>query len=241
MAMPLAGTFDYAGLVPGKTDFQSGRWQLKERSWAALPELSFVERHLGLGGPYRELVNHRLVGLQPTLRIRGGDLILEATGRDLAHIRTATIPIDSSLVEYFEEGDLLTLVRTNTADVAVSLLRDGRLVCALGAVTIVPIGDVLHVRASSPYDFQSPMPNGRCDREMWVEVSKSDETVRLRVGDERRIGDYSVTVIRCREDGCPGKCESVAISLHDAALNAASVHSSRLLAGPNAGLKMMDW
>ena len=76
---------------------------------------------------------------------------------------------------------------------------------------------------------------------MWVNVSKSDETARLRAGDERRIGDYSVTVIRCREDGCPGKCESVAISLDDAGLNAASVHSSRLLAGPNAGLQLMDW
>ena len=80
MAMPLAGTFDYAGLVPGKTEFQSGRWQLKERSWAALPGLRFAERYLGLGrtvngSTIASLVYNRRCGFVE-------NLILEAAGRD---------------------------------------------------------------------------------------------------------------------------------------------------------------
>jgi len=78
MVMPLCGTFDYTGVVPDtKADWMSGGWKVHDKSWRAaggLRGLRWVSKSGSLG-------DDRLVGLEPTVRLSDGRVIVTATGR----------------------------------------------------------------------------------------------------------------------------------------------------------------
>jgi hypothetical protein len=143
----------------------------------------------------------RLVGFEPTLRISGIRLILEAHSRHLSQLRSASLELDAALIETFEAGDLLTLVRTPTADIAVGVERQRRLIAAIGAVTVIPLGDMVAVVGGPTIDVSTPDRWPRS--ETWVDVSVSGETRRLHGGDDVTVRDYCVSVIRTFEDGVP--------------------------------------
>jgi hypothetical protein len=226
--MPPCGTFRYAGVVPA-TLRGSGRWKLEDQSGAPpLEKFGFLKFWQG-----PSLRDDRLVGLQPILRISDGFLILKASRWHRAQISSASLEVGPALIEQFRCGDILTLVRTGTADVGVSLVRAGQLVAAMGAVTAVPLGNAVTVRqagVSTPGERSGRQPDYS------VDVSVSGETLRLRAGEKTTIGNYGVSVLRCFEDGEPGELECVAISLNDVCLHEPFVESAKLLARPNAGM-----
>lgn len=234
MAMPPCGTFRYAGTVPWtKADRESGRWQLEEQfgPWA---ESDRAVR----GNPLRD---NRLVGLTPTLRIVGGDLVLEAPSQFRSQIRSATFQLAESLIADFQGGDLFWLVRTVTADIGVSLLRDNRLIVAAGAVTITPLGDSVSVLSGPEFDVSRRVREAWPRTDTWVDVAVRGEGQRLRRGEQARIRDYTLSVVRCHEYGLPGTCESLAISVEGLCPHEPAMLSAQLLTRANAGLRMTSW
>jgi hypothetical protein len=247
MAMPPCGTFHYAGVVPGaRVDRESGHWQLEDQSAVAAPTevrprpaWKFWMRDSTRDDELDPLFHNRLVGLHPILRIADGHLTLAASGRHRAQIESAVLEVDRSLIEQCQGGDVLTLVRTATADIGISLLRNGELVWAVGAVTVVPLGTTVDVQGGPRVYFSTRALRPRADT--WVEISQSGHKSRLRGGDKATTGRYNVSVLRAFQDGLPGTYESVAISLDGYGLHEAAVRSAHLLARPEAGLSMTKW
>jgi hypothetical protein len=235
MVMPLCGTFYYAGVVPDtRAERESGKWRLEDQSGAApRTDWRFWKRD--------ELFDNRLVGLRPALRIMSGRLMLEAAGRRRAEVRSASLELDESLIAIFQGGDVLTLIRTGTADIGVSLLRGDQLIVAVGAVTESPLGENVVARNGFVVDDSAFAPEQWLRRDTWVDVSVSGEARRLRGGEETTICNYRFSVVRCFQDGIPGTYESLAISLDGICPHLAAVHSAELLARPNAGLIMSYW
>ena len=230
MVMPACGTFHYSGVVPGaKAALESGHWTLEDQSGAALR------------APTSELRDNRLLGLAPTLRISECHLVLETASRHRAQIRSASLEIDRSLIERLQGGDVLTLIRTATADIGISVLRRGQLMVAVGAVTVTPLGDEVRVRDGPVVEHAMAGPEEWPRTDTWIDVSVSAETLRLRGGEATAIGSYRFSVVRCFQDGIPGTYESLAISLDGFCGHEAAVRSAELLSRPNAGLIMMKW
>ena len=223
MVMPACGTFYYSGVVPdARAALESGHWTLEDQSGAALR------------APTSQIRDNRLIGLEPTLRISERHLVLETTSRHRAEIRSASVEVDRSLIDGLQGGDVLTLIRTGTADIGISVLRRGQLMVAVGAVTVTPLGDDVRVRGGPDVE-EWP----RTDT--WVEVSVSAETLRLRGGEATAIGSYRFSVVRCFQDGIPGRYESLALSLDGFCGHDSAVRSAELLSRPNAGLMMTTW
>jgi len=233
MAMPPCATFHYAGFVPDtRADRESGQWQLQDKSGA------FPSGKSWKPDPLRD---NRLLGLQPRLRIVGSQLVLEASGRHRAQICRASLELDELLIAGLQGADVVTLVRTGTADIGVSILRGAQLMVAVGAVTAIPLGDSVAVQGGPEVDLSALGPKRCPRRDTWVDVSVSGEVRRLQGGEETTIRNYRFSVVRCFEDGIPGTYESLAISLGVVCPHDAAMHSAELLARPNAGLIMAGW
>lgn len=249
MAIPLCGTFHYAGIVPdAKVVWGSGRWTVEDQSGAARIEGGTRSEGWKFWTPsstrddsHDSLRDNRLIGLRPTLRISECHLILETASRDRAQIASASLELDRSSIEAWQSGDILTLVRTGTADIGISLMRRGQLIMAVGAVSATPIGKDVVVQDGPVVNRAAGGLEQWPRRGTWVDVSVSGETVRLRGGEATAIGNYRVSVVRCFQDGFPGSYESVAISLDGSCAHEAALHSAELLARPNAGLAMTSW
>jgi hypothetical protein len=249
MSMPPCGTFHYAGLVPAaKTAWESGGWTLDDQSGAAMAE--GVTRREGWkfwkpvsprDDALHRLRDNRLIGLTPTLRLSNGHLILDAASRDRAQVASASLELDRSLIEIWRSGDTLTLRRTGTADIGISIVRLGQLIMAVGAVTVIPMGNDVIVRGGPVLNRSGDDLESWPRRDTWVDASVLGETRRLRGGEATTMGHYAISVVRCFEDGVPGSHESLAISLDGACAHEAALHSAALLARPNAGLVMTNW
>jgi hypothetical protein len=140
-------------------------------------------------------------------------------------------------MEVVRSGDVFHLVCTGTADIGVSVVRARQLIYAVGAATAVPLGEGLSVRGGGERN-SSPSESGN---DTWVEVSLSGEVSRLRTGEKTSIGNYSISVLRCFEDGIPGTYECLAISLNGLVVHATAVTWAERLTKPNAGLVMTQW
>ena len=227
--MPLCGTFRYSGVVPERTLARGAQWFLDSPAGDESHDRSRTE--------YDPLRDDRLVGLKPILQISRGRLTLIASSRSRARVASATCDVDPELPGSFHTGDVLTLIRTGTADLALSLMRHGRLVWAIGAVTVVRLGSAVAVRGPSQVERTRSWER----KDEWIEVTVGEERARLQRGDEATIGSHRVTVVRCYEPGMPGTYESVAVSLDEASLHTAAVRSAELLARPSGGLVLEDW
>src|SRR5688500_8640248 len=127
MVMPNCGTFHYVGVVPPTADARrSGQWRLEDISGArrgtSTPASSVANFGARLEDDdlYDDLTDDRLVGLEPTLRITDDGLLLEASRRDRARIRSASVSMDARLLDSMQSGDSFYLARTHTADLAFS-------------------------------------------------------------------------------------------------------------------------
>lgn len=228
MTMPPCGTFQYSGVIPTDWPHPQEVWKLQDQS-GAKP-----------GKTANPMLHNRLVGLEPILEISDGRLLLTASDLHRAEVRSAALEFDPALAAVLRGGDILSLCRTDTANFGLSLVRAGRLLFAVGAVTQVPTGEVFAIRGGGPrrenvtLEFLIAPP-----KDNWVDVTISGEARRLLTGEEAVIRGYRISVLRCFEEGLPGRYECLAISLEGTCPHEAALHLATVLAEPNGGLKMI--
>jgi hypothetical protein len=230
MAMPPCGTFHYGGVVPGgQVGRATAQWLLDDRSGAELARQ--------VDSPGMRKRDNRLVGLHPSARISGSQLILQAPSSDYAQVHSASIELDHGLLANLRAGDQIELVRTATGDVGVCILRADELLWAVGAVTTLDLGSV-RVRCGF---VEEPSPDARPRLDTWVQALIDGQTTRLRAGDELILGQYRVTLARAFRRGLPGRCENAAISRAGDSLREAAIRAAASLRRGDAGLTMTGW
>ena len=215
MAIPLCGKFHYVAVLPeafrpGESVARAQDADVRAGARSRLPP-----------------GDEPLLGIDPTLSVRDGRLVITSSGPEGARIASASFRLAAELIEALQAGDLMRLVRVGSGDVGISVTRDDRLLLAIGAASVVPLGAGVSVRARSDA--------GHADA---VIVTVDGDTGRLGAGTRGRLGDYSIDVLRPAMDGLPGHCESVAICRAGSCSLEAAVRSARLL---DQGLDMVRW
>lgn len=244
--MPLCGTFRYFAIVPAKLpDRRSSPWPVQ------LAET--VDKTSD------EMRNARLIGLSPCLEITDAGptpnptvgrpavfrsrLTLTASARDNSTVSSASFYVDKDLTSTFEPRDRLHMARTPCGGLGLSLLRQGRLVFAVGVVSSVPLGS--DVQAATPYDLvreaETVFKKGDPDfefRELPLRIS-IDGRIRLGYGGRQEVGHYNIWVEHGFLRGIPGTDECAAIALKGACGSVPAIVTAQLLNG--CQLEMVEW
>jgi hypothetical protein len=218
--MPSAGTFEYVSSVPPEGE-RDGEWRVQ------------LTKPVTLRG--NRLGDSRLVGHEPVLAIaacepalRPGSrrtqlpqcrFTLKASSRTHATVSAASFYVDQRMLSVFQTGDSFHMSRTACAGRGLSLLRKGRLVFALGAITSVPLGNI---QAHTPHDLvmEAEQVFKRHDaefafREFPVQIEVGGE-MRLMYRGLRTMNGYEVSVMHGFYPGIPGENECAAITLRNA-------------------------
>jgi hypothetical protein len=241
MAIPLCGRFEYVGVVPGPET--TGPWQLHDLSTAPSSPLP---------GPVSDV---RLVGLHPVLEMADAGVTpgvarspltgtvrpkvllsrwtLRADRKDSAGVAAFSFCIDSMLLHAFRPGDTLHLARTGRGGLGMSLIRDGRLVFAIGAVDAVPHGNTVSIGHPDEAINEALDVFRRIDPEFTFRESPLE----LRIGSARRIlyrgrpriGDYNVFIEHGTHWGMPGADPCAAIALTPGCPEVGAIASALLL------------
>jgi len=226
--MPPCGTFSYSGVVP--------------QDWSIRPCL---ELHDDSGAETVESgepkFDNRLVGLRPVLEVLAGCFKLTAPDRRRSNLAAASFELASELSPVIRSGDVLHLRRTETADIGVSLLRRGHLVFAVGAVSVVPLGDTVVIRRETATNRPAPFSDDWLSPDAAVVISVLSNVVRLEKGTSAVAENLRISVLRCFEPGLPGLYECVAMSREQSCPHTPVVRSGELLLRPGRGLTMTRW
>jgi hypothetical protein len=126
----------------------------------------------------------------------------------------------------------------------VSIIRDGQLLAAAGAVTAVPLGDSVHARIPCDVASAAEATFKRVDphfafRELPVELRISDE-IRLLYRGRPHIGAYEVFVEHGFCAGLPGTDECLAVCATGHCPITAVIASALLLDAHN-GFELSQW
>lgn len=206
----------------------------------------------------------RLVGHSPAVDIWGDRIGLIARHRRLASAAAAFLTIDPNITRHLQGGDLLWLVRTGAAGLGASVVRNERLVLAVGAVTALPLGgnvQIVSVREKTdppPASFTSHPgfedlftgePREETDTptisfdeiECRIRLTVSGQEYLLGLGDASKAGPYDVLVERGFITGIPGFDACVAVSIEEAFPMEAAVRWARLLDDPRNNLSTIGW
>lgn len=215
--MPPCGTFDYVTTVPEKPADSLSGWEVRLRD---------PVKQTG-----SDVSDRRLVGYSPCLRITDAGLTpnpgprrpsvmrsrltLTAASPKYATISAIAFHVDRDLISLLQPGDDLHMIRTRCAGLGLSIVRCGKLLAAVGAVTAVPLGE----------DFQAHLPSGLVEKAASV-FAKADPESEFRgkpivfVHKKRRrilfhgscqLGPYAVFMWHGFLPGMPGTNESAAI------------------------------
>jgi hypothetical protein len=177
----------------------------------------------------------RLVGHQPMIRFWHDRLVLVASEQANSKLRNASFPIGDVVMLAARAGDRLYVVRTGRGGIGLSLLREQRLVLAIGAVTAVPLGMNIKV-IQMPKDHHGWGARG----DEWLDFEIESKQLTLRMRGVSRAADYEIYVEHCWEVGIPGVEECVSIcSGANSAINIASLRSAVLLG--HSPLKLTRW
>jgi len=219
--MPLSGTFNYFAVVPANF--------LEDRSSPWPIQLSHVVDKIG-----EPLHDSRLTGLSPRLTIADGGptpnpsasrpavlrsrFTLTASKKENSTVSSAAFYVDKDLTGIFEPGDRLYMGRTGCGGLGISLLRNDRLVFAVGAISCLPLGN--DVRAGVPSGlvkeaettFKKVDPDFRF-RELPLQISLGGHPRIIFRGWER-LGSYEIWVEHGFFPGIPGVDVCAAISLN---------------------------
>ena len=246
MVMPLCGTFSYVATVPGDHDV-GGATEWETRLYSP------IER----SGD--QLLDSRLVGWSPRLRIsdygsiEGGGPVSEhsqtvrprviaslfslcASSMEDARLQEFSFKVDRVIVSRLQQGDDIHMIRTQTADLGLSVVRDGKLLLAVGAVTAVPLGDSVSATGcwglaqQAEKVFQQYDPDFEL-RECPIRISVGGTTVVLQAGG-RELGGYAVRAEHGFIRGLPGTYECAAIWKLGASPETAVIATSLLLQNP---------
>lgn len=186
---------------------------------------------------------HRLLGPTPLCQVHGGGLELIASHKESAVYRSASLELDEALLGILQGGDVLTIARTMTEDIGVSLLRAGTLLWAVGAIAAVPLGRGVRVQLGPP------IAEGRISAERWpatdtwLDVSCGTSERALRDGEAVSMGDFQVTVRHAAKPAGAGMArrENAAISRASAMLQDAACRASERLDRERARLVLKAW
>lgn len=215
--MPPCGTFDYVATVPEEPAGSSSDWDVR---------LRYPVKQTG-----SDILDRRLVGYAPRLRITDAGLTPDpgpqcpsvmrsrltftAANQSDATVSAISFHVDRDLISLLHPGDDLHISRTSCAGLGLSVLRRGRLLAAVGAVTAVPLGN----------DFQAHHPWRLVEKAAAV-FAKADREFEFRENPiefvhkkQRRIllsgccqlGPYAVFMWHGFLRGIPGTNESAAV------------------------------
>jgi len=237
-----AGTFEYAGEVPVGYPDASRPWHLSDASGADFATGS-------------DRIRNRLVGLKPTLEITSvgmtpdvrvspytgfprprvllSRLTLRASEQARAAVAAFSFCIDQALAQSWRPGDVLHMTRTPSGGLGLSVVRDGQLVTAVGAVTAVSHGRFVTVRIPRDVLREAEGVVRRLDpefefAELPIEIRVATETRVLYAG-RPRIGGYRVFVEHGFYRGIPGTPECAALSLVGSCPETAAICSAQLM------------
>lgn len=213
VAIPLSGTFEYQAEFTGESFGSS----------------DIVLRGTDLGGHDAA----RLVGLNPTIRFWNERIVIVATDQHKSSARNVSFSFGSAVSLSALPGDRLYLVRTGAGGIGLSVLREQKLVLAVGAVTATPLGKDVQVNRRPRNSYEDPIIDP------WLEV-RVGEGFHLREREVAEVGGYHFYIERTWEDGVPGidECISVVIA-GDSSMTLAAMRSAIIL---NNGIwKITSW
>jgi hypothetical protein len=222
MVMHISGTFDYTFIVPD--DAPSGTRRME--------------------GSLREPVHGgegRLLGHAPLLvteeyQREAWQLYsrLTLTPRDRkAKAQSFSFSVDRPLITTLRYGDALHISRTLCGGLGLSILRDGLLIAAAGAVSHVPLGS--DVSVGTPSDLVREAERLFQTRDAEYHVRQSPVEVRIgnvsRIIDagRPRIGPYEILVRHGSISGLPGTDECVSMERIGVCPDTAAHHSAELI------------
>jgi hypothetical protein len=233
------GTFDYVGTVAGPDGSRVCTLTVRDEAQGRFARFGCLTG----GSPTLHITDD---GLTPDPgpnrpRVMRSRLLLKASGAEGASVAAAEFHVDRALVASLRAGDTLHLVRTASADLGISVLRDRQLVVAVGAVTCVPLGDDLTV--STPWDLFNKAQelfvtrDSRFHfREAPLQIAVAGLPVRVSMTYNCTIGPFSVFMLHGWLRGVPGKAECVAISRNGLCADVAARCSAMLLDSHQIGL-----
>jgi hypothetical protein len=199
---------------------------------------SFRDSDIVLQGTSLSVDNmDRLVGHNPKIRFWNDRLVLVASGELNSTVRNVSFAIGNAVPLAARPGDRLYLVRTGAGGIGLSLLRQERVVLAIGAIAAVPLGRDL--QAISHSEGMNHWRHFAADTS-WLEFRVGSERLILREREVSEIGDYYIYIERVWGDGVPGTDECVSVCVaDDSAMKIAAIRSAILLG--NGKLKMTSW
>jgi hypothetical protein len=246
MAIAPHGTFDYVAVVPER---------LSENGFECRATLREPIDSTG-----DDVWDGRLVGHEPLFRVSDAGLTpdpgekrprvmrslisLVASERRRATIATASFHVDKALMSSLRSGDLVHVTYTDCCGLGLSVLRQGALVVAAGAVTAVPLGN----------DVEARIPGDLIDRaeaifrsvddefeflETPIEIRVAASRVLLLAGYRTRMG-HDMYVVHGFQPGEPGNSECAAI-YQRALCPETAAHASALLLDLPEALSMTRW
>ena len=188
------------------------------------------------GHEYQNTNIDRFVGHNPTIRFWRDRLVLVAGEQLHSRLRNFSFAIGDAVPLAARPGDQLYVVRTGGGGIGLSLLRENRLVLAIGAVRAVPLGMNVNIIIGPRGGklFNNPPTDPRLD------FNVDGETIVLRERGLTTIGNYQIYIEHSWADGIPGTDECVSISRLDSQeINIASVRSAVMLG--QSEMKMTSW
>lgn len=159
-------------------------------------------------------------------------LTLKGRSTDAASVAEFSFCVDQALTKSWRAGDVLHVARTNTGALAMSTIRGGRLVMAVGAVTAVPTAD-MSIR--TPWDAINEAADviRRLDpdfafREFPIEFHFGAET-RVLYTARASLSGYRVFVEHGVHRGLPGAAECAAVFLAGSCPETPAIFSAQLM------------
>jgi hypothetical protein len=236
-----SGLFEYAIEVPagGRVSSPWVARQLDPVAPAERPSSLWVAGVLTPVAP----TERRLVGDAPTVDLidfeeRPGvqrtRITLTSPDAVSAQVREVSFAVDRGFATMLKPQDMVHVVRNGGGGLGISVLRQGLLVGAAGAVTSVPLGNTISVRRPIDLERQADAIFRIRDHEyrMWecpVEVITETSTHLLHRA-RRTIGPYEVFV----EHGFVDHLECVALTLTGVCPDCAATLTALLLDKPDA-------
>jgi hypothetical protein len=233
--IPASGTFDYVAIVPERA--VEGAFECEAR----------LREPIVCTG--KELRDSRLVGHAPVLRVADGGITpdpgpdrprvmrsrvtLTASSRQHSQIAAASFHVDEALFLNARPRDVVHMTRTSCGGVGLSIIRDGELVVAVGAVTSVPLGRSVSARIPTDLTeraeaiFREHAPEFTFVG-LPVEITVNGSSLILYRGRPTLTG-YAIFVIHGYLPGMPGKDESLALSRKGTCPDSAANLSAMLL------------
>lgn len=224
MSVPDSSLFSLVATIPERP--RGGDFVCRTR-WQMVHELP--DRQDGGRGPLLEVID---AGLTPD---PGPDrpLVMRCALRFTTSAAAWTLHVDKALVSRCAEGDELHLANTSSGGVALSLVRGGQLVFAVGAVVASRLGQ--GITASVPYDlvdltgaiYRTRSPGFRF-AELPLEICVEG---RCWIGfrGTRQLGDYTVQILHGVLDGEPDADACATIARNGACPAEALALSAQLL------------